>query len=247
MEILGVIPARGGSKEVPRKNLLKLGEKTLVEHAIISAKNSKKLNRVIFSTDDEEISQEAKRVGAEVPFIRPDNLAQDSSSTYSVLRHAHTWLKDNEGYEADVIVLLQPTTPFRKGKHIDGVIDLMVNSKCDAAITITKFGYPPYWSLKMDEKNKLKNIIKDGNLFTRRQDTPQAYKPAGLVYCLKKDFLYNLNSLLPSGDTRGYLINSDCSVNIDTWDDYEYAKWIWNSKKFNSINLKKNANKKNNT
>ena len=110
MDILGIIPARGGSKEVPRKNLLKLGDKTLIELAFESTKRSKFLTRTILSTDDDEIMKVGEQCGCEVPFKRPKELAQDNSTTLSVVRHAVDWLKNRQKWSADIIVLLQPTT-----------------------------------------------------------------------------------------------------------------------------------------
>ena len=235
MNILGFIPARGGSKGIPRKNLLKIGDDTLIELAVKSSKESKLLTKTIFSSDDDEMIEVAKAAGCEAPFKRPSDLATDKASNNSALKHTINWLQEKDNWHPDIVVILQPTTPFRRGHHIDGTINILLNSKSDAAITVTKFGYPPYWSLKMDNNNRLKNIIKDGNLYTTRQETPQAYRPAGLAYSLKTDFLYKLNTLLPSGDTRGYMVDSMYSINIDTWADYEYAKLIWKNQKFQSL------------
>ena len=165
LKILGIIPARGGSKEIKRKNLLKIGGKTLVELAIKSAKKSKLLTRIILSSEDKEILKIAKKAGVEIPFIRPKKLAKDNSSTFSVLKHAVKWLEKNENWRADIIVLLQPTTPFRKGTHIDAVVKLLLKSRSDAATTIKKVSYPSHWLLKIVNKNKISNLFKGGNRY----------------------------------------------------------------------------------
>lgn len=227
MNILGIILARGGSKEVPRKNLLKIGGKTLVELAINSANDSKLLSRTIFSTDDSEIFQVAEMAGAYLPFIRPKELALDNSSTFSVVKHAVEWLKSNDNWQADIIVILQPTTPFRTGKHIDDVIELMLNENSDAAITVRRPDYPPFWMLELDSKQKITNLIEGGNKFLRRQDTPEAFQPAGLVYALKHQALEKMNTILPFGDTRGVIVSENEAINIDTYTHYELAKLIY--------------------
>ena len=223
LKILGIIPARGGTKEIKRKNILKIGGKTLVELAIKSAKKSKLLTRIILSSEDKEILKIAKKSGVEIPFIRPKKLAKDNSSTFSVLKHAVKWLEKNENWRADIIVLLQPTTPFRKGTHIDAVVKLLLKSRSDAAITIKKVSYPSHWLLKIVNKNKISNLFKGGNRYLRRQDAPQAYQPAGLVSALTRKLLFSLKTTLPAGDTRGYIIPSKFGINIDSSHDYKLA------------------------
>ena len=223
LKILGIIPARGGSKEIKRKNLLKIGGKTLVELAIKSAKKSKLLTRIILSSEDKEILKIAKKAGVEIPFIRPKELAKDNSSTLSVLKHAVKWLEKNENWRADIIVILQPTTPFRKGTHIDAVVKLLLQSRSDAATTIKKVSYPSHWLLKIVNKNKISNLFKGGNRYLRRQDAPQTYQPAGLVYAMTRKLLFSLKTTLPAGDTRGYIIPSKFGINIDSSHDYKLA------------------------
>ena len=224
MKILGINPARGGSKEIKKKNLLKIGGKTLVELAIKSARKSKLLTRTIFSSEDKEILKVAKAAGAEVPFIRPKILAKDNSSTSSVLKHAVKWLEKNEKWKADIVVVLQATTPFRKGEHIDAVLKLLLKSGSDAVITIKKVAYPSHWHLKITNKNKISNLFKDGNRYLRRQEAPQTYQPAGLVSALTRKLLFSLKASLPEGDTRGYIIPDKFAVNIDNIYDYKLAK-----------------------
>ena len=223
LKILGIIPARGGTKEIKRKNILKIGGKTLVELAIKSAKKSKLLTRIILSSEDKEILKIAKKAGVEIPFIRPKKLAKDNSSTFSVLKHAVKWLEKNENWRADIIVLLQPTTPFRKGTHIDAVVKLLLKSRSDAAITIKKVSYPSHWLLKIVNKNKISNLFKGGNRYLRRQDVPQTYQPAGLVSAMTRKLLFSLKTTLPAGDTRGYIIPNKFGINIDSSHDYKLA------------------------
>ena len=141
MKVLAVIPARRDSKGIKKKNHRKLNGKTLVEIAIKEAQKSKFINRLIFSSNDKDLIRKIKKNNfkkIEIPFVRPENISNDKASSYSVLKHTYFWLKKNENWSADIIVLLQPTTPFRTKKIIDNVIRMLIkNKKSDAVITIT--------------------------------------------------------------------------------------------------------------
>jgi len=223
-KILGVILARGNSKGIKKKNLLKLNGRTLIDIAIDNALKSKKLNKIIFSSEDEKLIKVAKKK-IKVDFKRPRKLSSDKSSSYSVIKHAVKWLEDNKSWKADIVVILSPTTPFRKSKHIDAVLELMIKKNCDAAITITDPDYPPYWMFKK-ENNRYKFILSKGKKITRRQDAPKVYQPAGMVYALKTDFLSKLNGILPQGKTGGYFVKREEAMNIDTLTQFETAKFL---------------------
>ncbi len=137
LEILGLVPARGGSKGIPGKNLAVLGGKTLVTRAVQSGLESRFVNRVILSTDSEAIAAEGKRAGAGVPFMRPAELAADSAPTAPAVRHALTWLEENEGYRPDILVLLQPTAPLRQARHVDEAVALLVESGARSVVSVT--------------------------------------------------------------------------------------------------------------
>ena len=231
MNILGVIPARGGSKEIKNKNLLKLGNKSLIEIAIKNSNQSKLINRLVFSSDSKKLIREANKFNIEIPFIRPSELATDTASSFSVLKHAITFLKKKENWETDIVVLLQPTTPFRTGKLIDNIIKLLIkNKKADAVMAIRKPDYPPYWMMSVCKGNKLKSLIKNGNKFLSRQRTPVVYQPAGSVYAYRKKFLFSLNKLLPQGNTLGIEVSKDDSINIDSFKDFLVAKSLFKIK-----------------
>ena len=135
MNILGVIPARGGSKEIKNKNLLKLNNKTLIEIAIKNSNNSKLINKLVFSSDSKKLIKEAKKFKIDIPFVRPKKLATDSASSFSVLKHAINFFEKKYNWTTDIVVLLQPTTPFRTGKIIDQTINILLRNKnIDAAL-----------------------------------------------------------------------------------------------------------------
>src|SRR3989338_7151887 len=132
MRILGIIPARGGSKSVPRKNIKELGGKPLIGWTIDAAKASGVLDRIILTTDDNEIAGVGKQSGVEVPFMRPKELAEDKTPTLPVLQHAVEWLKEHERYYPDAVMLLQPTAPFRQAEHIEDAVTLFEQSGADS-------------------------------------------------------------------------------------------------------------------
>ena len=228
MKVLAIIPARKGSKGIKKKNHLELNNKSLVEIAIQEAQKSKIIDRLILSSNDKSLIKKIAKKKfrkVEIPFIRPENISTDKSSSYSVLKHAYKWLKENDNWIADIIVLLQPTTPFRTKKIIDDVLRLLIsNKKSDAVITFTDVEYPPYWMFKKKNK-KLLPLIHGGNKFIRRQDTPKVFKPAGLVYALRTNFLMNkMKGVLPNKKTIGYYVDPNYCINIDNYDQYLLSK-----------------------
>jgi len=224
--VLGVILARAGSKSIPNKNLLKINGKSLIEIAMTEAKKSTKLTKIIFSTDCPLMRKIAIKNGIDAPFLRPKYLAEDKSKTYDVIKHSVTWLKEKQKWKSDIIVILQPTTPFRKSKHIDYCVNLLAKSQADASMAITTPDYPPLWMLKVNKNKKTSFIFKNGKKITRRQDMPKIYKPAGLIYALKRDFLFKIKGILPQGDTRSFIVNENEALNIDEYHHYILAKQI---------------------
>ncbi len=147
LEILGLIPARGGSKGIPGKNLRLLGGRSLVARAVESGIKSLRLARLILSTDSEAIAEEGRRAGAEVPFLRPADLAKDDTPSSAVVVHALEWLERNEGRLPDILVLLQPTAPLRQARHIDEALELLVTSGARSVVSVTPVPghYHPSW------------------------------------------------------------------------------------------------------
>ena len=194
MKIIGVIPARGGSKSIPLKNLKDFCGKPLIAWSIISAKKSK-LDRVIVSTDSPEIARVAKEYGAEVPFLRPPELAQDTVGMEPVLKHTYEWLKKNENYDADAIMLLQSTSPLRQAFHINNMLEAFIKSDADSIVAVneTPANHTPYWTLTKNIEGKV-TLWDDTplhDMLTRRQDFPKkCYSRNDLGYILKPKNLY---------------------------------------------------------
>jgi CMP-N-acetylneuraminic acid synthetase len=224
MNYYAIIPARGGSKRLPRKNIALLNRKPLIAYTIEAAISSKKLTRSIVSTDDEEIASVAKQFGAEVPFLRPTELAQDKSSVLDALNHALAHL-ERQGDRIDALVLLQPTSPFRTGKHIDEAIALFESSDADTVTAVCHAREHPYYAWTIED-DRLRPFFSLEKQMTARQDLPPAFVENGSIYVVKrtvlaKNTLYGHN-ILP------YMMSSATAIDIDTFDDLHWAEYILN-------------------
>jgi CMP-N-acetylneuraminic acid synthetase len=219
----GVIPARGGSKGLPGKNLRTLGALSLIGHAVASAREAGRLTRVIVSTDSEAIAEEARRHGAEVPFRRPGELASDEAGIVPVLQHAVRWL-ESTGTTPDVIVTLQPTSPFRVGADIDATISKVAETGADSAQTLSEASYHPYFMKTLDG-DVTHALFEEGYRYVRRQDAPAVYQPSGAVYVTRYDVLMGQGRVLGK-DNRGIVMDYVASVNIDTEWDFLLAELV---------------------
>jgi CMP-N,N'-diacetyllegionaminic acid synthase len=220
---LGVIPARGGSKGLPGKNLRRLGSLSLMGHAIASARDARRLSRVIVSTDSEAIAEEARRHDAEVPFLRPVALASDEAGMVPVLQHAVRWL-ESTGTRPDLVVTLQPTSPFRTGAEIDDTIARVVDTGADSAQTVVEASYHPFF-MKTLEDDRTVALFPDGKKYVRRQDAPAVYQPSGAVYVTRYHVLMDEGQVL-GHDNRGIVMPFEASVNIDTEWDFLFAELL---------------------
>lgn len=228
MDILAIIPARGGSKGIPKKNIKLLAGKPLITYSIEAAIESEYINEVVVSTDDEEITQISKKCGAEV-IKRPSELAQDDSPTIDAIIHVLN-TPENEGYSVDIVVLLQPTSPLRTHEDIDNAINLFAKNmnKCDSLVSVCEVDHSPYWSLKV-EGDYLKPNFGEEYFKMRRQDLPKLYMPNGSIFISKKESLLNSKSFY-NGNTIPYLMKTEESVDIDTIMDFKLAELILEDK-----------------
>jgi len=224
MKILGVIPARGGSKGVPGKNIKILGGKPLIQYTLEAAQQSKLITKIIVSTDSEEISMCARSLGIEVPFLRPALLAQDHSPTLPVVQHAlNFFLEQGEYY--DGVCLLQVTSPFRIPGFIDHAIERFIDLKCDGMISVLPVPteYNPHWLFEPTQDGFLKIATGESTIISRRQDLPQAYFRDGSVYITRREIVMENQSLY--GKNLGYVVNDPkWHVNIDTPEDWLEAE-----------------------
>jgi CMP-N-acetylneuraminic acid synthetase len=231
MRILGLIPARGGSKSIPKKNIKILQGKPLIQYTVEAAKSAKKLTSLILSSDDAAIIEVAKKLNLEVPFVRPKHLAEDKSPTLGVIQHALKFYEDQHIY-FDAVCLLQVTSPFKTGKFIDKSIEKFIESKCDALVSVQKVPdeYNPHWTFKKDERGNLELFTGEKEIISRRQDLPEVYHRDGLIYITKTNVLLEQNSLYGS-KLACIKSPSDYTINIDTIEDWNKAESFLNSNK----------------
>lgn len=233
MDILGVIPARGGSKSIPRKNIKLLAGKPLIAWTIEAAKKSKHLTRVIVSTDDKEIADVAKSFGAEVPFLRPPEISGDLATDVEFLIHALDFLKAKDGYEPEIVLRLPPTSPLRTSVHIDeGIETLLKDQEADAARPICEAPKHPYklWKIDADSKYLEPFLPKSFTGFDEphnlpRQLFPKVYIHTGAMDVVRVRTVRELKST--SGKKLAYwFMSPDDSVNIDHPIDFEIADFL---------------------
>jgi len=220
--VLAIIPARGGSKGLPRKNILPLAGKPLIAWTIEAAKISKYIDRIIVSTEDNEIADISKFFGAETPFIRPKFLAQDKTQSMDVVLHA---INKVSGF--DYILLLQPTSPLRTATDIDESINLCLNQNAPACVSVVTVAKSPYWMYKIDNHLRLKPIIK-GKSFSRRQDLPPSYTLNGAIYFASVEWLLNSKQFITE-HTIAFEMPMGRSVDIDNDLDYKYVQFLLNN------------------
>ncbi len=226
MVVVAIIPARGGSKSIPRKNIKMLGGKPLIAYSIETALESEMVDRVIVSTDDSEIAEVAKKYGAEVPFIRPKELAQDNTPMLPVLQHAIKFLEGKEKLKVDYIVLLDPTTPFRTVEDMDACIKKIKETNADSVDSVCEYEHNPYFNgMLIKEKDKLVPLNKKHNRAGTRQEVPIVYRENAAVLVVKRDVLMKKNKLF-TDNMRGVVMTQENSVNIDTPIDWEYAEFV---------------------
>ena len=224
MKVLGLIPARGGSKGVPRKNIKFLAGKPLIQYTIEAARESRLLEKVIVSTEDEEIAGVARKLGAEVPFLRPKELAEDKTPTLPAIIHALNFMK-SLGEEYDAVCLLQATSPVRYKGDIDNCIAIMQEKNADSVISMAEVPaeFNPHWVYFPDADGFLKLSTGEENPIPRRQDLPVSFHREGSIYLTKTDIILNQNSLFGK-KLIGYTIKNRRVVNIDTMDDWAEAE-----------------------
>lgn len=224
VEIVGVIPARGGSKGIPRKNTRNLVGKPLIAFTIEAALKSKLLDRVIVSTNDVKIAEIAKSYGAEVPFLRPTELAKDDTPGLLVIQHAVKYLEDVEACKSDITVILQPTSPLRSERYIDKAVEKLLRTGADSVITVCKVKHHPFWSF-IAKGDRLYPFLEKGIAVSRRQDLPKIYAVNGAVYAVRRDVLFEQNSVF-GRDTRAVVMPYEESVDIDDYFDLFVAEMV---------------------
>lgn len=223
LKVVGIVPARGGSKGIPNKNIRPLAGQPLIAYTIQAALEAQLLSRVLVSTDSPTIAQIAKTYGAEVPFIRPVELARDDTPRLPVVRHAVEFLENNEGYTPGIIVTLQPTSPLRRAEHIDAAIEMLVGAGADAVVSVCETEHSPYWMRRVDAEGRLVPLLSGSEAYLRRQDLPVVYRINGAVFAETYAAVRAEANQL-GGNTRALVMERWESIDIDEEFDFKVAE-----------------------
>lgn len=220
--VLALIPARGGSKGIPDKNIRPLAGRTLVEYAAQAASASGVVDRIVLSTDSERIAAEGRRIGIEVPFIRPLELAGDETPMFPVIEHAVAFL-EQRGWQPDIIVLLQPTSPLRRPDHIRGAVQQLRDGSADSIVTVVELPrhLSPDYVMRIED-GRLVPFLPEGAAVTRRQDARPAFVRDGTVYAFWTQTMRETRSIY-GHDCRPLVLPARESLAIDTLEDWDEA------------------------
>jgi len=232
-KVLAVIPARKGSKRLPNKNLMLLAGKPLIVHTIEAALNCSLIHKVIVTTDCKKIADISRRNGAEIPFIRPASLSSDNATSIEVVLHAIKELENNGQY-FDVVVLLQPTSPFRKGEHITQALALLEQKKSKGIISVCEVEHSPLWCNILPSDLSMDNFITTVNKNKRSQDFPTYYRLNGAIYISLIGPIKKQKTFFLEDELYAYVMEKNASVDIDNLDDFEYAEFLASRKRVES-------------
>ena len=220
LKVLAVVPARGGSKGLPRKNILDLAGRPLIAWTLAAAQQSQFIDRCVVSTDDEEIAEVARAYGGDVPFMRPAELAGDTAETFSAIEHA---LQQLPGY--DILVILQPTSPLRIAEDIDQALREMQRHGAPSCVSVVEPAKSPYWSYRIDDDGRLEPLMHPKYSTMRRQELPTSYVLNGAVYATRIDWLLE-NGNCPSELTVPLVMPAERPIDIDNAFDLEVAALV---------------------
>ena len=220
MKLLALILARGGSKEIPRKNIKLLKGKPLIGWTIEEALKASSPSSVVVSTDDEEIASVARKFGANVPFMRPSEISEDNTDSISSVMHSIKYLK-----EFDWVLLLQPTSPLRSAKDIDGIVKLCIDKNSPSAVSVCELDKNHNWSYKINEFGKLEPIYLNKSKISIRQKLLKTFVLNGALYLARVSWLKE-NSSFIGKETIAYEMSQESSVDIDTQLDWDWAEFL---------------------
>lgn len=229
-KILVVIPARGGSKRLPGKNIRNLNGKPLISYAIKAAIGSKFADRIIVSTDDKKIALTAKKYGAEVPFMRPAELASDTAMPQQVLQHAVKFFQENKNFKPDIIVMIQPTSPLVQSADVDEAVKKMISKKKNTCVSVSEISQRPEWMYRLEMKKPELFIKKNKPMAQRSQELPKLGVLNGAVYVMKYNSLMQKGILIDNSSVCLYVMPKERSVDIDELFDLELAEFLMSRK-----------------
>ena len=226
MKVLGLVPARGRSRGIPRRNIRQLYGRPLLDYTAEAALKARGLSRVILSTEDPEVAEAGRRCGLEVPFVRPPELATDEAPALAVVQHALSALEER-GDRFDAVCLLQPTYPLRRPEDIDGCIELLTREHADAVVTVLPVPpeHNPHWVYSRCESGCLHLATGEWSPIHRREDLPPAFFREGSVYVTRRDVVLEQNSLYGMV-LLGYLLEASRAVELDQSEDWARAETL---------------------
>lgn len=224
-QVLALVTARGGSKGLPRKNVLPLAGRPLIAWSIQAAQQAACRPRVVVSTDDEEIAQAARDWGAEVPFLRPAELARDDSPHIDVILHAVGWLEREQGYRPQWVLLLQPTSPLRQARDIDQALALARARGAESVVSVQEAPAPAHLLRTLDPAGRPRPLLPSGPGYQRRQDQPALYALNGAIYLVSRRMLLSRAALMDQ-DTLALVMPPERSLDVDTAWDLHLARLI---------------------
>ncbi len=223
-KILALIPARGGSKGLPRKNALDFCGRPLIAWTIDAALKSRYVDAVAVSTDNDEISAVSRSAGASVPFKRPAKLATDRASSMDVVLHAMRYFEE-QGNDFDILALLQPTSPLRKTRHLDAALEFFNRKKARAVLSVTEAEHPPAWMNQLPPDLCMKNFVQHADRKKNRQVLGKYYRLNGAIYIADWNFLKKSEDWF-SPKTFAYVMDRVSSTDIDTLEDFQFAEYL---------------------
>ncbi len=227
---LAIIPARGGSKRLPKKNILDLSGEPLISWSINAAIKSKYIDKVMVTTDSDEIMSIARKYGAEVPFKRPSALSTDEAIRPDVIQHTVDFYQNEKGEVYDYIVFLQPTSPLRNEKHIDEAIEYMINKNADATVSVCEVEHPVQWSGMLPDNKDMSDFLNETDIKTRSQDLTINYRLNGAIFICDSIRFLESGCMLLRSNIFAYLMPQDVSIDIDTKIDFMFAKMLLENK-----------------
>ncbi|MBU1368322.1 MAG: acylneuraminate cytidylyltransferase family protein [Bacteroidetes bacterium] len=219
-KIIAIIPARGGSKRIPGKNIKLLNNKPLIYWTIEAAKKSKYIDKLIVSTDDDEIAQISRQFDVQVPFLRPKKISNDNSDSISLIKHAIEFY----GNIYDYVLLLQPTSPLRLTLDIENSIELL-NEKIKSVVSVCEAEHSPLWSNTLPSNLSMKDFIRPELSNMRSQELPKYYRLNGAIYIAETEYIYRQNGFLGEG-AKAYIMPQGRSMDIDTELDWKIVEAI---------------------
>lgn len=221
---IAIIPARGGSKRLPGKNIKNLAGKPMIAWTIEAAIESQVFDHVFVSTDDEKIAEVARNAGAQVPFLRPEKLASDEATTNDVVTHLVEWVESEYNQQVSTIAILQPTSPLRNAQHIKEAMQLMEEKSAKAVVSVCEVEYSIQFCNTLSKDGSMDGFIKPENL-KRTQDLEPYYRLNGAIYLFERNYVNRLGELYSEG-TYAYLMLASVSVDVDTLEDFKLLEYI---------------------